>query len=198
MSAPSAPSHRSPSRNPALLRGECSPVVSLPESYTRFVCGFQGGTTRLVDGRVDKRRAPLRPMNFKVESGRRLQAARQNKRLSLAKLSQLLDGLLSPSRISNYEQGTRGFTIKEAKALGRVLGVDPAYLLCADTEDEDMTPQERDLMRNFRALPEKDRNEYSRRIEVLAMAYREPVPDERLSDIVRRGARKPTKPKVRK
>jgi hypothetical protein len=62
----------------------------------------------------------------------------------------------------------------------------------------DMTPQERDLMRNFRALPEKDRNEYSRRIEVLAMAYREPVPDERLSDIVRRGARKPTKPKVRK
>lgn len=137
-------------------------------------------------------------MDFKIESGLRLKGARENKHLTLAKLSKLLDGLLSPSRLSNYEQGIRGFTIREAKALGRVLGVDPAYLLCADTEDDEMTPQERDLMRNFRALPEKDRNEYSRRIEVLAMAYREPVPDERLSDIVRRGPRKPSKPKVRK
>ncbi len=43
-----------------------------------------------------------------------------------------------------------------------------------------MTPQENQLLRDFRALPENDRADYSRRIGVLAMAYKEPVPDERL------------------
>ncbi len=44
-----------------------------------------------------------------------------------------------------------------------------------------MTEQETRLLRNFRALPEKDRNDYGRRIEVLALAYMEPVADERMT-----------------
>lgn len=70
--------------------------------------------------------------------------------------------------------------IEEAILLYPVLGVSPAHLLCADEVEGDMTAQEQELLRNFRALPERDRNDYARRIGVLALAYREPVPDEKL------------------
>ena len=130
-------------------------------------------------------------MNYKKEAGRRLRAARNDKGLTLAELSQKLHGILSPSRLSNYEQGLRMLPVKEALAVAPVLGVEPSYLLCADATGEgEMTMQEIQLLRDFRALPEKDRNAYSRRIEVLALAYREPVPDERLSEAVRRGPKK--------
>lgn len=85
---------------------------------------------------------------------------------------------------------------KESLALSAVLGVTPSHLLCVDVQEDEMTPQELELLRDFRALPERDRNEYSRRIQVLALAYREPVPDERLSALVRKGA--PLKRKSRK
>ena len=127
-------------------------------------------------------------MNYKRESGKRLRAAREVKKLTLQELSQRLGGLLSPSRLSNYEQGTRMIGVSEALALQGVLGVQPSHLLCVDVGEGEMTPQETSLLRNFRALPENDRADYSRRIEVLAMAYREPVPDERLPREIRKGA----------
>lgn len=126
-------------------------------------------------------------MNYKKEAGRRLKAARQNKGWTLEELSRRTGGALSTSRLGNYEQGTRMLGVRESLALGAVLSVQPAHLLCVDGENEDMTTQEIDLLRNYRALPERDRNDYSRRLEVLAMAYREPVPDERLSKAVRKG-----------
>lgn len=132
-------------------------------------------------------------MDYKKETGRRLREAREDAGLTLAGLSTKLKGVLSPSRISNYEQGLRMIGVKEALAIGPILGVEPSYLLCADTGEGEMTTQERQLLRNFRALPEKDRNDYSRRIEVMAMAYREPVPDERLSEVVRKGAGRTSK-----
>lgn len=125
-------------------------------------------------------------MNYKKESGLRLKRAREDKNLSLRELSARIGGLLSTSRLSNYEQGIRTLGIKEALALSNVLGVNASFLLCVEDEAE-MTPQETELLRNFRALPEKDRNDYSRRIGVLAMAYREPVPDEKLPDGIRQG-----------
>jgi transcriptional regulator with XRE-family HTH domain len=129
-------------------------------------------------------------MNYKKESGKRLKAARQNKGWTLEELSRRTGGLLSTSRLGNYEQGTRMLGVRESLALSAVLAVQPSHLLCVDGEEGDMTPQEIELLRNYRALPERDRNDYSRRIEVLAMAYREPVPDERLSTTVRKGAPK--------
>ena len=126
-------------------------------------------------------------MNYKKESGQRLADARRDKKMTLEELSKAVHGFLSPSRLSNYEQGIRSLGIKESLALSKVLGVNASYLLCLDEEVGEMTSQENELLRNFRALPERDRNEYSRRIEVLAMAYREPVPDERLSKEVRKG-----------
>lgn len=134
-------------------------------------------------------------MNYKKESGRRLQAARKDKGWTLEELSRRTGGLLSVSRLGNYEQGTRMLGVMESLALSGVLGVKAAHLLCADGDGEDdMTPQEVELLRNFRVLPEKDRNDYSRRIEVLAMAYREPVPDERLPSAVRKGPPKKKAP----
>lgn len=134
----------------------------------------------------------LAGMNYKKEAGRRLKEARKNKGWTLEELSRRTGGVLSTSRLGNYEQGTRMLGVKESLALGAVLSVQPSYLLCVDGEDEDMTAQEIELLRNFRALPERDRNDYARRIDVLAMAYREPVPDERLSRAVRKGAPKKT------
>ena len=119
-------------------------------------------------------------MDYKKAAGRRLQAARQKKGLTLDALSKATKGLLSKSRLGNYEQGIRMIGVEETLALAPVLGVNPAHLLCVDEEDGEMTPQEKDLLRDFRALPENDRADYSRRIGVLAMAYKEPVPDERL------------------
>jgi transcriptional regulator with XRE-family HTH domain len=121
------------------------------------------------------------PMDFKKASGKRLRVARKDKGITLEQLSKALKGVLSASRLGNYEQGTRAMGPEEALALSQILGVQPAYLLCVDTEDGDMTTEETELLRNFRALPERDRADYSRRISVLALAYKEPVPDEKLS-----------------
>lgn len=126
-------------------------------------------------------------MNYKKEAGRRLKVAREAKGWTLYELSKRLGGILSPSRLGNYEQGTRMIGVRESLALHGVLGVQPAHLLCVDVGEGEMTQQEIELLRNFRALPERDRADYARRIEVLAMAYREPVPDERLSPTVRKG-----------
>lgn len=131
-------------------------------------------------------------MNYKKEAGKRLKAAREAKGWTLKELSGRLGNILSESRLSNYEQGTRMIGVKEALAVYRVLGVQPSYLLCVDVEEGDMTPQELDLLKNFRALPANERQAYARRIEVLALAYREPVPDERLTPEVRKGPRRTT------
>jgi transcriptional regulator with XRE-family HTH domain len=125
---------------------------------------------------------PFRVMDYKKEAGRRLRASRSDKKLTLADLSKAVRGVLSPSRISNYEQGTRMLGVEEALALAPILGVQAAFLLCVDkTEEGDLTKQEEELLRNFRALPENERGSYARRIGVLALAYKEPVADEKLN-----------------
>ena len=116
-------------------------------------------------------------MNYKEEIGRRIRDAREKKGMSLEQLSKATGGVLSKSRIGNYEQALRMPGPFEADILAQALGVDPAYLLCLQ---QVFTIQAIQLMRNFMALPEKDRNDYFRRIEVLALAYRQPVPDEKL------------------
>lgn len=153
---------------------------------------FQALSTQKVERPLASRCLSSIGMNYKKESGRRLKAARNNKGWTLEELSLRTGGLLSTSRLGNYEQGTRMLGVRESLALGPVLGVQPAHLLCVDGDEGDMTAQEIELLRNYRALPERDRNDYSRRIEVLALAYREPVPDERLSKALRKGAPKKT------
>lgn len=133
-------------------------------------------------------------MNYKKEAGRRLKAARLEKRLTLLELSRRARGLLSPSRLGNYEQGTRMLGVEEALALAPVLEVNPSHLLCVDVTEGDLTKQEDELLRNFRALPENERGAYARRISVLALAYKEAVPDEKLNPNWKAPKRKRTAP----
>jgi len=80
-------------------------------------------------------------MNFKVtdvgreltrEIGLRLRDEREKRQLTLKDMSLLLNGLFSPSRISNYEQGLRRLGLEEAMIISHYFGVNPAYLLGLD------------------------------------------------------------------
>tara|TARA_R110000772_G_scaffold164008_2_gene275403 strand:- start:616 stop:963 length:348 start_codon:yes stop_codon:yes gene_type:complete len=77
---------------------------------------------------------------MKTKTGLRLRAAREASGLSLASLSSKMNSLLSASRISNYEQGTRQMSVDGAISLGKALDVAPSYLLGLD-EDINETPQ---------------------------------------------------------
>jgi transcriptional regulator with XRE-family HTH domain len=118
-------------------------------------------------------------MNYKKEIGRRIRGGRNALELTLRELSAKTMGVLSASRISNYEQGLRMPSPKEALALGKALGLQASYILCLDGEDE-MTAEETMLLRDWRGLPENQRKEYARRIGALALAFREPVADEKV------------------
>lgn len=86
---------------------------------------------------------------------------------------------LSASRVSNYEQGLRMPKPEEAKLLGEFYGVPAAYIMCLDAEDE-MNKEEFEMLRDYRRLPENERRDYARRIQALALVYRDAMPDERL------------------
>ena len=61
--------------------------------------------------------------------GARLRKARHDAGLSLSGVSERTGGLLSRSRISNYEQGLRRIGLEEAELIAGVTGVSAAYLL---------------------------------------------------------------------
>lgn len=131
-------------------------------------------------------------MDYKKETGRRIRRAREGLDWTLADLSKHTDGVLSGSRISNYEQGLRLPGPQEARILGRALGISPASLMCLEDE-ETMSQEEADLLRSWRALPERDRRDYARRIAALALVYCDPIADEKLA-----GFKAPTPQKAKK
>ena len=118
-------------------------------------------------------------MDYKKEIGRRIRRARVGLNMTLGEVSRDTDGLLSGSRISNYEQGLRYPGPEEILKLAAVLGESAAYLMCLDS-GEDVNEEEQKLLRNWRALPEKDRNDYARRIASMALIYKDAMPDEKL------------------
>lgn len=153
-------------------------------SSIQVVHGKSADSTRLLTYAVS--------VDYKAEIGRRIKVAREKRGWSLQDLSQATKPPLSKSRIGNYEQGKRMPGPAEANTLAAALGVDAAWLMCLQ---QVFTSQAIEMMRNFMALPERDRNDYFRRIEVLALAYREPVPDERLGEGWKVPKPKPTSPK---
>jgi transcriptional regulator with XRE-family HTH domain len=95
-------------------------------------------------------------MDLTREIGQRLRSARQAQGLSLSELSNLT-GVLSKSRISNYEQGIRRMGIEEAQQLAAALvSVTPTYLLCLDDTDPLSNP-ERVLVERFRQADSRGR-----------------------------------------
>jgi transcriptional regulator with XRE-family HTH domain len=111
----------------------------------------------------------------------RLRALRGEREWSLSDLERQTGGKLAKSRLSNYEQGTRTLGVEEAELLATIYGVPAAFLLCVDDDMTANNKVERDLLRDFRALPENERVAYAQRISALASAYRHPVPDERVA-----------------
>jgi transcriptional regulator with XRE-family HTH domain len=91
------------------------------------------------------------------ESARRLRSARSAKGLTLSQLSERTGGLLSKSRISNYEQGIRRISVEAARDLSEAFGdVTAAYLLCID-ESMAFAADEIDLIRSYRAADAEGR-----------------------------------------
>lgn len=130
-------------------------------------------------------------MNFKKEIGRRIRAEREKvidpgtgKAISLEEQSRRIKDqfgvILSKSRVSNYEQGLRLAKPGEIRVLAKFYGASAAYLGCLDVEEDEVTQDEMDLLRNYRKLPENERRSYLRRIAALAMIHSDPLPDERL------------------
>jgi transcriptional regulator with XRE-family HTH domain len=90
--------------------------------------------------------------------GQRLRALRHERQLSLQQLADLTDGVLSKSRISNYEQGIRRLGVEPAQALSKALtGVSAAYLLCLDDGERPPSNDEWELLQAFRNTDDRGR-----------------------------------------
>ena len=95
--------------------------------------------------------------------GERLRDACEATGLSLSRLSERTDERLCKSRISNYEQGTRRMGIEEARLLAAALGtVTPAFLLCIE-DPLNLSADELDLLRHYRAIDAMGRIEVRKR-----------------------------------
>jgi transcriptional regulator with XRE-family HTH domain len=95
-------------------------------------------------------------MDLTRKIGQRLRAARQSRGLSLSELSNLT-GVLSKSRISNYEQGIRRMGLEEARQLATALvSVTPTYLLCLEDTDP-LSNEERVLVERYRQADSRGR-----------------------------------------
>lgn len=91
----------------------------------------------------------------KIESGRRLRAAREAMNLTLGDIHARLPWL-TVSRLSNWEQGIRMIGVDEAKKLAPVLNVTAAYILTL--EDAPMDSKEQALIDLFRHLDERGKS----------------------------------------
>lgn len=118
--------------------------------------------------------------NWKERIGQRIRELRDLEGWSLSDLARRTGDRLQKSRLSNYEQGERMPGPAEAVILGAVFEVAPAHVLCLDDDMPALSKEEADLIRNFRALPENQRQEYSERIADMALIYKKPVAHERL------------------
>jgi len=91
--------------------------------------------------------------------GERIRQTRHERGLSLQKLADLTDGMLSKSRISNYEQGIRRPSIEVAQILAKALGgVSAAHLLGVDGFERTMKPDELRLVKAYRSADERGKS----------------------------------------
>lgn len=116
-------------------------------------------------------------MDYRKEIGRRIAELRANRAWTLKDLSLKTKDLLSINRISNYETGERMPGPAEAVILAKAFGVRPAYIMAVDDTQTIISAQEEAMIRNWRTLPERDRMEYFRRLQALALTYRDPAQD---------------------
>jgi transcriptional regulator with XRE-family HTH domain len=136
---------------------------------------------------ANNQRLTIRPVDHKIESGRRIRELRKGKGWSLTDLSLRTKEVLSRTRIQNYESGHRMVGPSEAVILAHALSSRPAYIMAVDDTQLPISQQEEKLIKNWRALPENMRMAHFRTIETEALQYRDPAPD---------GAARPRIPKA--
>ena len=96
---------------------------------------------------------------LKKDVGRRLREARMavNPRMTQADaardLGRLLGEEIEPSRVGNYEQGSRLPDLIVVRALARIYDVSPAWIY--DLEDAAATPSEQMLLKKYRQTDER-------------------------------------------
>lgn len=156
---------------------------SIVHDVTQTVYGLQqlsaAKVPRIVEG-LQNQGLRLSPMDYKKEIGRRIKLAREEKGWILEDLQRKTDDVLSVSRISNYEQGTRMPGPSEAVILAKALGKRAAWIMAVDDAQLPISLLEEALIRNWRTLTERDRMEFVREIELKAMQSRDPVPDQKV------------------
>jgi len=113
-------------------------------------------------------------MSTKEEAGRRIKKAREDKGLTLEDVEKQVSEL-SISRVSNWEQGRNMIGVDEAKKLGPVLGVSPAYLLTVVDEPNDT--REKTLLGYFRISDERGRTQILRTAELESKYIGQPDDD---------------------
>lgn len=116
-------------------------------------------------------------MDYKKEIGRRIRLARDAKAWTLGDLAQKTNDVLTLRRIQNYEAGYRMPGPSEAVILSKALGVRPAYLMAMDDTQLPITAQEEAMIKNWRTLNERDRNDLFRKIQAAALQNRDPAAD---------------------
>lgn len=142
---------------------------------TVFLCKSFLSTNRLETNAMPS--SSVHVVDYAKEIGRRIRSARDNLKLTLVDLSAATNGLLSTTRINNYERGKRTPGPGEAILLARALAVaSPAYLMCLEKGDS-MFLQEAELIHSWRQLPENERNKYVRSIKALALAFKDIPPE---------------------
>ena len=115
--------------------------------------------------------------------GNRVRELRDLKGWSLTDLSRQTQGRLAKSTISNYEQALRMPGPEQASILAEAFGESPAHILCLDDADmPSLSKAEAKLITDLRVLPEDQRAEYAKRIALLAMAYKVPIPTAKVMD----------------
>lgn len=95
-------------------------------------------------------------MDTKEESGRRIRAARNALGLTLKEVCDQTNGLLTPTRLSNWEHGHRMISVEEAKRLAPILDTTAGYLLTIDDTPGDK--RIRTLIATYQKLDERGRD----------------------------------------
>lgn len=112
----------------------------------------------------------------------RLKDAMAQKKWRLEDLSRATG--IAVSTLGNYRTGLRLMKPWDAKGIAGALGVRAAFLLCLEDSQFSPTAEEERLVRNWRALPENERQRLALKLEAEAMAYRsDAIPDARLGHL---------------
>lgn len=89
---------------------------------------------------------------MKYEIGRRIRKYREERELSQKEFAALIG--VSNSRVSNWEQGLNRPDADILADICRVLKVSPSELLDVHLSEDDLSTQERNILRAYRQKPE--------------------------------------------